>query len=181
MKIFLSILALIVSITGVYIGWRQYQKSQENEQKAEPSVVVCLKSLTYQRSNTQGSGNDAVSVPKGQASFRLINKGGAEVMVTRVMLNPAGTWKDGRHGGLGSIYITVDKQVPANGVVSVDNLDFVADFGVQEEFWIDKPETVNTRAYWPSGEGPMLTCVPSGGGWSCGTGSGAIVVDPACQ
>lgn len=181
-KALLGILGLIVSVAGVYLGWLQYKSSKEAQEGAQPSVVVCLRSFSYLRSNTSGSGGEAVSVPKGAVSLRLVNKGAVQVTVTRVMLNPAGTWRDGRHGGLGSIYMHIDKVVPANGVVSVDNLEFVADFGVRESFWIDNPEYVNTQASWPGSNGPMLQCATFSGRWSCGRGDGkGISVDNACE
>jgi hypothetical protein len=183
-KALLGILGLIVSVAGVYLGWLQYQSSKEAQRAAQPSVVVCLRSFSYARSKTRGSGDDAVSVPKGLVSLRLVNKGTVQVTVTRVELTPVGTSRDGQHGGLGSIIIQIDKVVPASGVVSVDNLEFVADFGVQERFWVDNPEIVNTQAYWPGSIGsPMLQCaVSSGGKWSCGQGdSKGIVVDNACE
>jgi len=182
-KSLIGIIGLIVAIISVYFGWQQYQLSQEMKIESQPEVVVCLRSLFYERSNTAGSGDDAVSVPKGQVSFRLVNKGGIQVTVSKVMVNPVGTWKDGRPGGMGSIDIGVDTVVPGNGVVSIEKLNFIADFGVVERFWIDEPESVNVKAYWPGGSGPMLKCIPRvGGQWSCGQGKGiGILVDDACQ
>jgi hypothetical protein len=183
-KVILPILGLIVSIVGVYLGWIQYQSSKEAERAAQPNVVVCLRALSYERSNTRGTGDDTFSVPKGQVSLRLVNNGATAVTVTKVMLNPVGTWRDGRHGGLGSIDVEVDVPVPARGVTPVDNMQFTADFSVQEKFWIDTPESVNVQAYWPGGTGPMLQCIPRATGWSCGHSDAAglaIQVDAACQ
>lgn len=182
-KSLIGIIGLIVAIISLYFGWQQYQLSQEMKIESQPEVVVCLRSLFYERSNTVGSGDDAISVPKGQVSFRLVNKGGTQVTVSKVVVNPVGTWKDGRQGGLGSIDIWVDKVVPGYGVVSIEKLDFIADFSVKEKFWIDKPESVNVRAFWPSGSGPMLECSPTySGQWSCGQDVGmGILVDEACQ
>lgn len=180
-KVILPVLALIVSLTGVYIGWKQYQKSNSPEADSKPNVLVCLESFTYYRSDTRGTGENAISVPKGNVSLRLVNKGRTGVTVTQVMLNPVGTWPNGQHGGLGSIYINADIVVPAMGVTDITNHAFKADFSVREKFWVDNPEYVNVQAKWPGGSGTILKCVPGHSKWSCGQGDGmSILVDNAC-
>ena len=183
-KILLPLLGLIVSLVGVYIGWKQYQRAKEAESKAQPNVVVCLSSFDYQRSNTRQSGTNSVSDLVGQVSFRLINKGGTEVTVTRVMLVPLGVMHNGqRMEGSEAFFVRIDRDVPAKGVISIDNLAYVGNLGVPERYWIDKLEKVDVQAFWPSGNGPMLQCMPAKSGWSCGRGysEGFVVADDACQ
>ena len=184
-KTLLSILGLAVTIVGVYLGWLQYQRATEAERVAQPDVVVCLRALSYSRRSTSGMGEEAISVPHGRVSMHLVNKGGTDVTVTRVMVNPVGTWRDGRHGGMGDFAVETNKNVPAKGVTVIADLAFIAPIAVKEKFWIEKPEAVNVRASWPGGVGPMLACVPTSFGWSCGRQAGgstrSILVEQACQ
>lgn len=181
MKAFLAILGLLLSGLGVYFAWLQYQQLEEAKNAAQPNVVVCLRALSYQRSDTQGSGDKALTHPQGKVSFRLVNKGPADVTVRRIFLNPIGTDKDGRHGGL-SIEFEIDRNVPGLGVISVEDMAFSSNEWLYEKFWIDKPDAVAVQAYWADVPGPMLTCILRGK-WLCGkqTAGGGLSGDLACQ
>lgn len=183
MKVFLTLIGIVIAAVGVYFAYQQNKLAQEKERLEKPEVVVCLSSFSYSRTRPQRSGTDLAYVPRVQASFKLVNKGSTQVAVTRVSFNPTGTTKEGRPGGMGSLDVELNKMVPGNGVVVINNLTFSPNIAVLDRFWINKPKTVNVRAYWAGGAGPMLKCIPKNGRrWGCGAGSAqAILVDSACQ
>jgi len=182
-KAVLAIAGLIVAVLGTYFAYRQYQLSRSESNEQDPQIVVCLHSLSYSRGRPQGVGDDLAYVPAVRTGFKLVNKRASAATVTKVMLNPVGKWKDGRSGGMGSLEVPLNQAVPGYGAVDVRDLSFTPNIAISEKAWIDRPESVNVRAYWAGTSGPMLSCISnSGRRWNCGEKSvRAVLVDSACQ
>jgi hypothetical protein len=152
-----------------------------------PNIVVCVKTFTCSRTNPYKHGNYIAYSPQVKTSFRLVNKGRRPATVTKVEFNPGGIWKNGKPGGMSGIEVEINKEVAGNGVVVIDDLTFTAHIGIDDEFWIDKPDRLGAWAYWPGGGGirHSLTCLPrQDGTWACGKaqkGALGITLDDGCK
>ncbi len=161
-KSILGILSLLVGIAGLYFAWHQYQQSQKTTDTSEPDVVVCLRDLSYQEVDWR----NGTITHRGTVTFRLINRGGSQVTVTKVLLTIAGRWRNGREGAMGQSEILVDQLVPSHGVVTVTgSLD--SEYGMSKEFYIEIPSVIHLSSVWPGQkQGNTVNCVP-GDPWSC--------------
>lgn len=177
-KHLLAILGVSISAGGLYLGWLQYERSRSQAADDAPDVVACIDSIEIDRQPLPG--RDGYSVAVVSAALRLVNRGGSPVAVSKVLLNPVGTRRNGAHGGLDSLEPQVNEYVEAAGITAVELSDVRSGNAVRDSFWIDKIEGVNTRASWPGRQGEMLTCRPwAGGTWLC-RGAFSRVNEPAC-
>ncbi len=167
MKVLITILGLVVAVLGAYFTYQQYKLAKKNEIREEPEVIVCLKSFSYSKVKSHGHGSGLYFSPQVKTSFKLINRRSTQVTVTNVSFNPTGTTKDGNHRGMSGIEVELNKMVPGNGVVTIDNLSFSPKIAVRDRSWINKPESVNVYARMVGGIGPSLSHIYSNGRWRC--------------
>ena len=161
--------AAVATVAGTYFAWREFVRSRDADHAAAANVIVCLESLRYEpgppRRRLTAEGVElTLSRIVGAVDFRLVNLGGTAVTVTMVELNPVGTTRNGRHGGL-SVDIPMQKRVEAWGSVAIPNLSFETREKFQHIHWVDEPTEVGTLAEWPGGRGDRLICRPEP--WLC--------------
>ncbi len=166
-NIYFTITAIIISLLGVYLSWRQIYTTELEMNAAKPYVTICLQEFDYKKGKTNKAAGKMTFRPKGKASFRLINKGGTSVTVTKVELQPFILTEDQSEQGFGKFRINVDQTVPAKGVISLDRVDFEANFNVAQDNFFEEAEIVKARVYWPGEKGPESVCTKSSYSWSC--------------